>query len=264
MTRGYGGSTPWVGPICFVLIRGFDRIPLEVLPVTRAMSRRRYVNPLPHVSPTPLEVSPPPRAMMAGARGLRRVPFLLDTTALAVVILTVATDAIFGSVAMAASGTAGTNTGVGGTGGTSPGGGAGGDATGGLGGGGVFGGGGVVAVALMASPVAGAATAGPISTPEARVATLASLSPSPIQPALSSVAALAARVTPFMARRWRWRWRSALAAAAAAVAALTSVAAAVVVVVVARVLAVAAALAAMGLAVSAALAAISRACQPYQ
>src|SRR5580700_2198325 len=49
------------------------------------------------------------------------------------------------------------------------------------------------AVAL-ASPAAGAATArGGISTPGAPVTASASLSPSPIQPALSSMVALAAR-----------------------------------------------------------------------
>jgi outer membrane autotransporter protein len=111
--------------------------------VTRAIARRRHVNPLPHVSPTPVEVSPPPRAKIPKARGLRRA-LLLGSTALAAVILTVATDAIFGPVAAAhirhtpqppqvrigSGGADGANTGVGGYGGASPGGGAGGNATG--------------------------------------------------------------------------------------------------------------------------------------
>ena len=105
------------------------------------MPRRQRVKLVLDVTHTPVEVGPPPHAMMARARGLRRV-VLLGTTALAVVILTVATDATFGSVAMAAGGTAGNNAGVGGAGGASPGAGAGGDATGGLGAGGEFGAGG--------------------------------------------------------------------------------------------------------------------------
>src|SRR5580704_1864373 len=100
----------------------------EVLPVTRVMPRRRHVSPLPHVSPTPVEVSPPPRGKIPEVRGLRRA-LLLGSTALAAVILTVATDAIFGSVAAghlphtrpppqraASGGTDGNNQGVGGVG----------------------------------------------------------------------------------------------------------------------------------------------------
>jgi outer membrane autotransporter protein len=64
------------------------------------------------------------------------------TLATVVMVLAVATEGLSGAAAMAAGGTAGTNTGIGGAGGTSAGGGAGAYAAGGVGGGGTFGGGG--------------------------------------------------------------------------------------------------------------------------
>ena len=106
----------------------------------RAALRRR-VNPLVHGGSAITEVSLTPPTMVACACGLRRA-LLVGTAALAVVVLTDAADVALGPVAMAAGGTAGTDTGVGGVGGNSAGGGAGADATGGIGAGGTFGGGG--------------------------------------------------------------------------------------------------------------------------